>query len=391
MDVDLVFTYVNGNDPKYIKKKQIYMKSEKASLKSNPLIRSKNIEEIRYSVRSVVKFLPWIRYIFIVTDNQIPPVDEYLIKSKKVIIIDHTQIIDKKYLPTFNSNVIESYLHKIPKISQIFLYNNDDCMHLNYVNREDIYIEEKGKVRIKIRNNFNINQYSAYKSEYAIRLMNTTKYFLKDFPNIKFVNNHHTKILRRKTLEIVEEKEKELLHQVRLHKFRSDKYINYLFFVLNLDCLINQNIIIKDYKDVMECHLWHTKFKPDIFNPILKKKPKFLCMNSMNINLKNGFVEFMDRVMKDNYEPFQASDTKTQNNRKKKISEKKEIKNEDLEENEETIEMEENEALEEYFLKESELIETNRYDIPEITEIGPVEMEKPTIMGTIYNMFFDPL
>ncbi len=391
MDVDMVFTYVNGNDPIYIKKKNIYMKNEKASIKSNPSIRSRGIDEITYSVRSVVKFIPWIRYIFIVTDNQKPPVDEHLIKSKKVIIIDHKQIIDKKYLPTFNSNVIESHLHKIPKISQVFLYNNDDCMHLNYVRRDDIYIEEKGKVKLKLRSNFNLNQFSQYKSDYAIRLTKTAQYFLKNFPKMKFVNNHHTKILRRKTLEIIEEKEKLLLNQLRQHKFRSDEYINYIFFAVNLDCLLNQNIVIKDFKDVKECHLWTTNFKPDIFNTILKAKPKFLCMNSMTPSFKKGFIEFMERVLKDNYESFNASITNVPKKNKKLVS----IKNNENEKNEESEEIPVLECAEDYSkeIENVNLITSNNDEIKvyEITEIGPVEMEKPTVMGTIYNMFFDPL
>ena len=35
-----------------------------------------------------------------------------------------SKIIDKQYLPTFNSVVIESFLHNIPGLSNIFLYNN---------------------------------------------------------------------------------------------------------------------------------------------------------------------------------------------------------------------------------------------------------------------------
>ena len=34
--------------------------------------RYRDSEELRFSLRSLVKFAPWIRRIFIVTDNQIP-------------------------------------------------------------------------------------------------------------------------------------------------------------------------------------------------------------------------------------------------------------------------------------------------------------------------------
>jgi hypothetical protein len=34
--------------------------------------RFRDSEELRYSLRSLVKYAPWVRKIFIVTDNQIP-------------------------------------------------------------------------------------------------------------------------------------------------------------------------------------------------------------------------------------------------------------------------------------------------------------------------------
>ena len=44
----------------------------------------------------------------------------------KIKLINHSQIIDAKYLPTFNSHVIEANLYKIPDLSEHFIYFNDD-------------------------------------------------------------------------------------------------------------------------------------------------------------------------------------------------------------------------------------------------------------------------
>ena len=119
IDIDMVFTYADGYDPEFIKMKNNYLNIE--NKKYNPDIRIKSINEIIYSVNSVIKFIPWIRKIFIVTNNQVPPIDKQLITSGKVIIIDQNTIVEPKYLPTFNSDVIESYLHNIPDLSEIFL------------------------------------------------------------------------------------------------------------------------------------------------------------------------------------------------------------------------------------------------------------------------------
>ena len=54
-----------------------------------------------------------------VTDNQIP---QWLnLTDKKIEVIDHTEIIDAKYLPVFNSSVIEMNIYKIPGLSENFI------------------------------------------------------------------------------------------------------------------------------------------------------------------------------------------------------------------------------------------------------------------------------
>ena len=69
--------------------------------------------------------MPWVRNIFIVTADQKPKwLDENA--HSKIKLINHSQIIDAKYLPTFNSHVIEANLYKIPDLSEHFIYFNDD-------------------------------------------------------------------------------------------------------------------------------------------------------------------------------------------------------------------------------------------------------------------------
>lgn len=100
-NIDFVFLYVDGQDPKHIDKKNKYFKNTKDNVDFNPNVRYENIGEIKYSVNSIIKNLSWINKIYIITDEQIPPINQELIKSGKVIIIDHKQIIPQKYLPTF--------------------------------------------------------------------------------------------------------------------------------------------------------------------------------------------------------------------------------------------------------------------------------------------------
>ena len=75
--IDAVITWVDGNDPLHQRKMSLAVSSEKK--KKNNLSKYKEAGEIYYCVQSIIKFAPFIRNIFIVTDNQVP----LFIKIKK--------------------------------------------------------------------------------------------------------------------------------------------------------------------------------------------------------------------------------------------------------------------------------------------------------------------
>ena len=131
--IDLVFTYVDGTDPAHAARLAQCRGALACGTDESvfPSIRPswyRHVNEITYSVRSAVRFLPWLRKIFIVTDGQLPPVDSDLLLSGKVQIVDHGAIIPARYRPVFDSTIIESFLHRIEGLSEVFLYNNDDMM-----------------------------------------------------------------------------------------------------------------------------------------------------------------------------------------------------------------------------------------------------------------------
>lgn len=129
--VDVVITWVNNQDPDWVTKFEYY--KNQAINDINPIsidnARFEDHGELFYVIRSILIYMPWVRTIFLITDNQIPSFD----LPSKVKIINHNQIIDKKYLPTFNSHVIEAHLHKIPDLSENFVYFNDDVFIARYL------------------------------------------------------------------------------------------------------------------------------------------------------------------------------------------------------------------------------------------------------------------
>ncbi|EFH6525606.1 capsule biosynthesis protein CapC [Escherichia coli] len=125
--VDVVFTWVDDKDPiwvaSYNHSRETYFGD--TGLHGKDPSRFSNHDELKYSLRCVIKYLPWVRNIFIVTDNQRPAWLD-INYDKRVKIIDHREIIPEKYLPTFNSHVIEAHLHRIKDLAEHFIYFNDD-------------------------------------------------------------------------------------------------------------------------------------------------------------------------------------------------------------------------------------------------------------------------
>ena len=98
--------------------------------------RYRDSEELRYSLRSLVKNAPWIRRIYIVTDNQIP---YWLnLENERVSVISHEEIfLNKSHLPVFSSPAIEANIHRIPGLSKQFIYFNDDVFLGSKTHPED--------------------------------------------------------------------------------------------------------------------------------------------------------------------------------------------------------------------------------------------------------------
>lgn len=124
MDIDFVVTWVDMNDPEW---KQSFAKAKGLidnSKNQYSEARFRDYGFLKYWFRGVEKFAPWVRNVYFVTCGQKP---EWLDTSNpKLKLISHKDYIPERFLPTFNSSIIELYLHRIPGISDRFVYFNDD-------------------------------------------------------------------------------------------------------------------------------------------------------------------------------------------------------------------------------------------------------------------------
>lgn len=122
LPIDFVVTWVDGNDPEWQAEKRKY--EDPTVTKGNGIERYRDWNQFFYWFRSVEKYAPWVRKIFLVTSGHLP--GWLNVKNEKLVVISHKDFIPAKYLPTFSSIAIELNLHRIPGLSECFVYFNDD-------------------------------------------------------------------------------------------------------------------------------------------------------------------------------------------------------------------------------------------------------------------------
>ena len=140
--IDAVITWVDGSEPNYQRKL-------KEHLSNNDKIKRQYLQanEINLCVASIVKYAPFIRKIFIVTDKQSPNLDsvKHIVSKEKIEIVDHEEIFrdNIEFLPTFNIRSIDALLFRIKDLSEKFIYFNDDMFLVKKTNPEDWFVGDK--------------------------------------------------------------------------------------------------------------------------------------------------------------------------------------------------------------------------------------------------------
>lgn len=132
--IDFVVTWVDNSDQNWKNKRQQF---EFENFDDKSETRYRDYDIFQFWFRAVEKYAPWVNKIYLVTDNQIP---KWLnLDNPKIVLIDHHDIIDNKYLPTFNSNAIEVNLKNIENLSEHFVLFNDDMFINGPVRPSDFF------------------------------------------------------------------------------------------------------------------------------------------------------------------------------------------------------------------------------------------------------------
>lgn len=252
-NVDCVITWVDGSDREWIKLKNKYSGKSSKLTEDDENERYRDYGTLKYLFRGIEKFMPWIRNVYFITCGQRP---EWLnTDNPKLRIINHSDYIPEKYLPTFSSHPIEMNLHRIEGLSENFVFFQDDMFVIKPTKETDFFknglpcdsavlnaiaMEKSDKdfrFLMPINNIEIINKYFN-KSESIKR--NWSKYYNLKYgmdmlrticlrPWIHFTgfyNYHLPYSLTKKVLRELWEKEPEALDTTCSHRFRNSNDVN---------------------------------------------------------------------------------------------------------------------------------------------------------------------
>jgi Stealth protein CR2, conserved region 2/Stealth protein CR1, conserved region 1 len=155
--IDVVIAWVDGRDRKHRAKRNRYLTDPGGDAEPERDAhcgrRFSDNDEIRFCLRSIRNYAPWVRTIWLVTDNQVPAaIDRGRAERDNIRIVDHREIFRgyQQLLPTFNSLAIESMLWRIEGLADRFMYFNDDMMLVGPVEPTDFFSHD-GKVILRGR------------------------------------------------------------------------------------------------------------------------------------------------------------------------------------------------------------------------------------------------
>lgn len=313
--IDVVYTWVNGNDPKHYQKRISHLPQSNKLPAGAQKTRFGNVNELYYSLFSIFTFAPFVNKIYIITDGQKPELEgifsAWFPKRKKdVEIIDHQEIFEgyETHLPTFNSRTIESMLWRIKGLAEKFVYFNDDMFLVRPIKKEDWFIGDTPVLRGKItlapffhifwqHIQLQLNSNAQIRPSYHLGQFNAAK--VAGFQKTYFVFSHTPHPILKEDAKAFLELPKKIIDQQLQFKFRHYSQFNFLSYCYHLALQKNRNPIAplalsylqpaKRNKNYIENKLMRCENKEEI---------KFMCVQSLDLCSKTEQNKVLDWLYK---------------------------------------------------------------------------------------------
>ncbi len=297
--MDAVITYCNTDDP-WKKSQREWNQRVNRAVTCMDAIGSYRFystwNEVVYCVRGIRRNAGWIRKIFFVTNSM--PSPKLMGQIQGVIVVLHADIYpDPTHLPTFNSNSIESHLHRISGLSEVFLVFNDDFFITAPVTPEcfirnnviQVYVSQD-----KTHTGTAITADCAYCAMWknANRLLDAihghrTRYYLSHVPYV----------VRKSTIQAIWDRFPNELNLTSATKFRS-------IFDVNAVCALSPYIELEQGRAVLSTIAVTTVSTvtqyPEIkahVSHVLATRPKFLCLQSSVTDIHHQTTVHIQRML----------------------------------------------------------------------------------------------
>ncbi|MBN1159021.1 MAG: Stealth CR1 domain-containing protein [Bacteroidales bacterium] len=322
--IDAVIAWVDGSDQRLAEKKKSYLKGKEDSKHpgAHPT-RFASLDEIRYCVLSIFRFAPFVRNLFIITDNQDPNLYEdiktyFPERLNSLRIVDHTEIFEgfEDHLPTFNSISIGNMIWRIKGISENFVYFNDDTFLIRKTEPEDWFKDNRPLLRGKwvaapvLRILWNtakkaVNKYLLNHADFQPRasfhMGQWHSASLLGFKFRYFANSHTPHTVELKTIEEFYGRNMQLLVKNITYRFRN--YCQHTFISLSnhLQLLHGNRQIIKPELSYMQPYKRSVNYIDEKIKVCENdQRIKFVCVQSLEMCGKESqekVFRWMDQIL----------------------------------------------------------------------------------------------
>jgi hypothetical protein len=299
VDIDVVYTWVNHLDPAW---RDMYQRAvaerptaphEHESVDS--ISRFTNRDELYHSIQSLHRYAPWVRRIHVLTNCAAPI---WASPFNNVHFVRHEQVFpDLADLPTFNSRAIETCLHRIPGLSDHFLYFNDDVFLLKPKLADDFFWGEAGVYLFPTRHLIPDVATDIQLRPADNRRINDANLIERDFGHRPQRKLHHAAFaLNKHILTEIETKYENEVVETRRHRFRDQNDVGmattlHAYYAESTGRGKQRNIMARyvDIGDPLFLLLVHP------WSPLMRGKYDFLCLNE--VGDVTHFRELRERVV----------------------------------------------------------------------------------------------
>lgn len=310
-NIDIVIRWVDDSDVLWQREKERYKAIDEGRdvinrNESNGDIRYRDWGLLKYWFRGIEKYAPWARKIFFITCGQKP--DWLNVNHPKLCLINHEDFIPHEWLPTFSSRTIDFNVHRIPDLSEQFLFMDDDTFIISDTKDTDFFIDglpcdsmvfnaitpgTDDVINTNVYNNvaiinrhFSKDSFSLYE---RLKMWFTPAYGKYLYKNIVlspwtyyvgFQDFHIPEGFLKETYRNLWSAESEWLSETCSHKFRKDTDVNQWlirYWQLADKKFVPRNVKIGKYCELSDANEWIHKI-------IREQKYKLLCINEGKVS-----------------------------------------------------------------------------------------------------------